>query len=180
MGKSRLLEEFLVTGRPDRVITTECRLYQAATPYFPFRSLLREAWGLEDLDGDDLEKASGELVDRAAPELAPWMSLIGLALGLDLPDSVEASQLEDQFRPARTLAAVDALLEATMTDPTVLVIEDTHWMDEPSRELLGGLLAGLSRYPWLVDPDPSPGQRRIHRSRLPGHHHDRPAPARYC
>ena len=51
-----------------------------------------------------------------------------------------------------------------MTDPTVLVIEDTHWMDEASRELLGGLLTGLSDIPGY-DPDPSTGHRRIHRSR---------------
>ena len=38
MGKSRLVEEFLTISQPDRVIGAECRLYQSATPYFPFRS----------------------------------------------------------------------------------------------------------------------------------------------
>ena len=158
MGKSRLLEEFLGgDGGPETVIRAECRLYQAATPYFPFRALLREAWGFQDLEGEALAKALIEMVDEAAPELAPWVSLIGMVLGIDLPASVEVAQLEDQFRPARTMAAVDALLEATIVDPTVFVIEDTHWMDEPSRELVAGLLVGLDRHPWMIVLTRRPG-----------------------
>jgi class 3 adenylate cyclase/tetratricopeptide (TPR) repeat protein len=149
MGKSRLVEEFLATSQPDRVIHAECRLYQSATPYFPFRDLLREVWGFGDMDPDASEKALVELVDTTAPELGPWLSLIGLTLGLEIADSVEVAQLEDQFRPARTMAAVGALLEATMKDPVVVVVDDTHWMDEPSRDLLAGLITGLDRYPWM-------------------------------
>jgi class 3 adenylate cyclase/tetratricopeptide (TPR) repeat protein len=149
MGKSRLLDEFLITSQPDKVIRAECRLYQSATSYFPFRELLGEAWGLGDLAPEASEKALAELVDTVAPDLRPWLSLIGLPLGLEIADSVEASQLEDQFRPARTIAAVGALLEATITDPVMFVIEDAHWMDEPSRGLLAGLVSGLERDPWM-------------------------------
>ncbi|HWL49421.1 MAG TPA: adenylate/guanylate cyclase domain-containing protein [Acidimicrobiia bacterium] len=149
MGKSRLLDEFLTTSQPERVIRAECRLYQAATSYFPFRELLGEAWGVGGLEPEAAEKTLAELVDTVAPELRPWLSLIGLPLGLEIADSVEASQLEDQFRPARTIAAIGALLEATITDPVMFVVEDTHWMDEPSRGLLAGLVSGLERDPWM-------------------------------
>ncbi len=157
MGKSRLLQEFLVRSGPDQVISAECRLYQAATPYFPFRSLLREAWDLAELGSAEAQKAIKALIEAKAPQLGPWLSLIGVAVGLEIPDSPEVGMLEDQFRPARTLASVDALLEATITDPTVFIIEDTHWMDDASRELLGGLLAGLSRHPWLIVLTRRPG-----------------------
>ena len=46
---------------------------------------------------------------------------------------------------------------ATIGDPTVFVIEDTHWMDEPSRELVAGLLVGLDRHPWLIVLTRRPG-----------------------
>ncbi len=36
-----------------------------------------------------------------------------------------------------------------MKDPVVVVVDDTHWMDEPSRDLLAGLVTGLDRYPWM-------------------------------
>jgi predicted ATPase/class 3 adenylate cyclase len=157
MGKSRLLEEFLARSIPDRVIDAECRLYQAATPYFPFRALLRAAWDLGDLGPRETHKALKALVDASAPDLAPWLSLIGVAVGVEIPESAEVQMLEDQFRPVRTMASVDTLLEATTTGPTVLIIEDTHWMDDASRELLGGLLSGLSRHPWLMVLTRRPG-----------------------
>ena len=157
MGKSRLREEFLATSQPEVVVTAECRLYQAATAYFPFRALLRGLWGLEELGIQECEMALFDLVKAKAPHLAPWVSLIGLLLGLEIRESLEVKQLEDQFRPARTLAAVDALLAATVTNPTVLIIEDTHWMDEPSRDLLAGLLAELSVHPWMIILTRRPG-----------------------
>jgi predicted ATPase len=56
------------------------------------------------------------------------------------------------------MVAVGSLLEATIVDPTVFVIEDTHWMDEPSRELVAGLLVGLDRRPWLIVLTRRPGE----------------------
>lgn len=157
MGKSRLLEEFVATSHPDEVVAAECRLYQAATAYFPFRALLRTVWGLGELDAEDSKKALAHLVATKTPDLAPWLSLIGLTLGLEVPESDEVRQLEDQFRPARTLAAIQELLAATVTSPTTFVIEDTHWMDEPSRDLLNGLLDGLDHLPWLIVLTRRPG-----------------------
>jgi class 3 adenylate cyclase/tetratricopeptide (TPR) repeat protein len=157
IGKSRLLQEFLARSAPERLVRAECRLYQASAPYFPFAALLRSVWGLEDLSDDATEAALGNLVDTSAPQLEPWLALIGLPLGLDLVQSPEVAQLEDQFRPARVLSSVASLLEATVTTPTLFAIEDTHWMDEASRELLAGLMIGLDRVPWLIALTRRPG-----------------------
>jgi len=158
MGKTRLLEEFLIRSVHDRLVRAECRLYQSATPYFPFRALLRGAWGMEEAMPDVSEAYLRRLVQMNAPELEPWLALIGLVLGLDLAESPEVAELEDQFRPARTISAVGALLEATLDTPTLFVIEDTHWMDEASRALQAGLLSGLERLPWLFALTRRPGE----------------------
>lgn len=158
MGKTRLLEEFLIRSVHDRLVRAECRLYQSATPFFPFRALLRGAWGMEDTNPDVSEAYLRRLVQIKAPELEPWLALIGLPLGLDLAESPEVAELEDQFRPARRVSAVGALLEATLDTPTLFVIEDTHWMDEASRELLAGLMSGLARLPWLFALTRRPGE----------------------
>ncbi|MEX0946683.1 MAG: adenylate/guanylate cyclase domain-containing protein, partial [Acidimicrobiia bacterium] len=159
MGKSRLLEEFLLTAHAAHVIRAECRLYQSTTPYFPFRSLLRAAWGLEDLDAALTEAALRDLVSTTAPSLEPWLSLIAIPLGLTVPESSAVTQLEDQFRPARTLAVVGELLEVTATAPTLFVIEDTHWMDDASGALIAGLLSGHDRLPWLFVLTRRPGSQ---------------------
>jgi class 3 adenylate cyclase len=168
MGKSRLLQEFFSQARADRVITTECRLYQAATPYFPFRAMLRDVWGLNDRDEEVNRKRLGELVDAHAPHLRPWMSLLAAPLDLDLERSPEVAQLEDQFRPARTLATVSGLLESTVEDPTVFVIEDNHWMDDSSGELLEGLIQQAEHDPWMFVLTRRPGVQGFVAAELPG------------
>jgi class 3 adenylate cyclase/tetratricopeptide (TPR) repeat protein len=157
LGKSRLLDELLAAVQPERVFAAECRLYQTATPYFPFRTLLRRAWGLDDPDPEATVAAVTELVRTRAPDLAPWLALIGMPLGLELPESPEVAQLDDQFRPLRTRSAVAKLLQATCDQPTLFLIEGGQWMDEASRDLLAALTSGIEALPWLTIVSRQPG-----------------------
>jgi len=158
MGKTRLLQEFLLRSGDSRTIRAECRLYQAATPYFPFRALLRQALEMEGMGPEDTANTLRKRVEEAAPALVPWLALIGAVLDVEIEPSLEVTQLEAQFRPARTVAAVGMLLEAVVTARTLFVIEDTHWMDDASRELLGGLMVGLEREPWMFILTRRPGE----------------------
>ncbi|CAN5867441.1 hypothetical protein BH23ACT5_BH23ACT5_04960 [soil metagenome] len=148
MGKTRLLQELFDRIRPPRLIAAECRLYHAATPYFPFRTLLRTVWDLTHPDDEENVARLRALLTAKAPQLEPWISLIGVLAHLDIEESPEVTALDDQFRPARTLSTVGALLEATVEEPAVFVIEDTHWMDDASGELLSGLIHLSERSPW--------------------------------
>ncbi|MGH8927364.1 MAG: adenylate/guanylate cyclase domain-containing protein, partial [Acidimicrobiia bacterium] len=158
MGKTRLLQEFLLRSGDSRIIRAECRLYQAATPYFPFRALLRQALDAEDADPQQLVDSLRERVSEMAPTLLPWLALFGAVLDVEIEPSPEVAQLETQFRPARTVAVVGTLLEAIVTARTLLVVEDTHWMDDASRELLAGLMSGLERQPWMLILTRRPGE----------------------
>lgn len=159
MGKTRLLQEFLLRSGDSRTIRAECRLYQAATPYFPFRALLSQALEIEGLGPEEAINLLSKRVEEAAPALVPWLSLIAVVLDLEIEPSPEVTQLDDQFRRARTVAAVGMLLEAVTTARTLFVIEDTHWMDDASRELLAGLLVGLERQPWMFILTRRPGDQ---------------------
>ncbi len=159
MGKSRLLGEFLSRHDEVDVLRGECRLYQAATPYFPLRTILRDAFGLGGLADEDAATALASLVRESAPQLQPWLSLIGTALDLELPPSREVEELEDEFRRTRLEQAVTGLLAATVTEPSVILIEDTHWMDEPSRDLIERLTSDLDGRPWLVLLSTRPSDR---------------------
>ncbi len=158
MGKSRLLDEFL--GRTDGawLIHAECRLYQSATPYFPFRAILRSVLGLEGLDHAGAVEALERIVDERTPALRPWLSLIATPLDLEVAPSQEVEALEDEFRRTRLEEAVAALVAELATEPAVVVVEDTHWMDGPSRGLLARVTAGLRAHPWLILLSRRPGQ----------------------
>ena len=151
-GKSRLLRQ-LEEQVEVPVRSVGCRLYQSSTPYYPFHELLRRALGLL-VDGDGSEAAMVErlrtLVQGAAPELEPWLALIGTAAGLTVDPSPELLRLDDEYRKPRLEQAVVALLRAVVTEPTVLGLEDANWIYDASRDLLVALAAAAPSAPWVL------------------------------
>ena len=73
-----------------------------------------------------------------------------MPLGLELPDTPETAVLGDEFRKTRTEEVVRELLGTILLEPTVLVFEDAHWMDDASSDLLRQLIEGLDLRAWLI------------------------------
>jgi DNA-binding CsgD family transcriptional regulator len=82
--------------------------------------------------------------DDGAPPLWPWLqALTGrperaglLALAGPLPATADPGAAAQAARAARLLA-FEAVLDRLSAAPTVVVLEDLHWADEPSLVLLG-------------------------------------------
>ena len=53
---------------------------------------------------------------------------------------------------------VAALVAKVAEEPAIVVVEDTHWMDEPSRGLLDRVSMELRGSPWLLIITRRPGQ----------------------
>ena len=151
LGKSRLLDE-LHTRAPglDRQMLL-CHTYESTTPYFPFRLWLRELLGIEP--DWSCEEAALELersIVQLAPELAPWTPLVASVMDIPMPPTPETLQLEARFRGARLGAVITELLASRLGQPTMLVVEDAHSIDDASADLLGHLARHVSAVPWLL------------------------------
>lgn len=136
IGKSRLVRE-LRSRAPDTAWHfSSAELFEASTPYFPYQRLLREALGIE-LNTPDGEVASAleQFVSKSAPELGPWLPLAATVMDLSVPETDETAQLDPKYRGVKTHETVETLLNAALEQPTVLIIEDAHWIDEASYEL---------------------------------------------
>ncbi len=157
MGKSRLLDEFLTRAEASKVVRAGCRLYQSGTPYFPFRAILRSVLGLEGLDDAASVSALAELVEERTPTLGPWLSLLATPLDLAVEPSPDVRALDDKFRRARLEEVVAALVVEVASEPAIVVVEDTHWMDEPSWGLLARITLELRDRPWLLVLTSRPG-----------------------
>ncbi len=151
MGKSRLLGELRTRSIGVRELTARCELYEATTPYYPFRAILRPLLGLDPLrlSESDTEQLVATLAERA-PELLPWAPLVGIAADVAVAETRESEQIEDQFRAARLGAVVGDLLARFLAGPTLLMIEDTQWIDDASAELLRALRPVVEDQPWVV------------------------------
>ena len=155
VGKSRLLFEFLQgleeTGLLE--LETTCLSYGASIPYHPILELLRRYLGLEDgQPGDEVHAFVAKRLEALGIEGEEPATLVAHFLGVSAPESFllrfSGPQLKERtFDTVRTI-----LLRATDAQPVILVVENVHWIDASSEELLKHLAAELPGAPAAASP----------------------------
>jgi class 3 adenylate cyclase/tetratricopeptide (TPR) repeat protein len=151
IGKSKLVAASGALDQGLLRIRIEAGRYSLATPYFALRRGLREAMGLgADASTETVEAVLRSVVAGFAPDLEPWIPLIAIPLGLELSDSPEIALLDPSMRKTTMHNAVADLMPRVLAEPTLVHIEDSHWLDAASCELLDAVLAGVGRRPWTV------------------------------
>jgi class 3 adenylate cyclase/tetratricopeptide (TPR) repeat protein len=152
VGKSRLSAEFAdrCRIRGAAVVETQALSHGAALPYLPVLTLLRRLFGIDERDAPDVarQKIAGSLLlldDGFKASLPLLFDFLGV------PDAAHRTVADDPEARLRLLVdACVALLHARATSqPTLLVIEDLHWLDAPSDAFLRQLLAALAGAPVL-------------------------------
>ncbi|HSP97702.1 MAG TPA: AAA family ATPase [Candidatus Dormibacteraeota bacterium] len=147
-GKSRVIYEFkqrlLEEGEPVYFFEGRCAALNQSIPLAPFVAMLRQYFDLSSSDDEDsacrkvesrLGKAMAK-VDDAYPLLCRVLS-VPAQLPADLP-------LEHLKR--ETFEAIAKLVQTeSRRAPVVMILEDLHWIDEPSQELLEMAITRLSR-----------------------------------
>ena len=150
VGKSRLLEALRDEATGLRQLHGVCEAYTASTPYAVWRELLREfmEFGRDDSDAV-VENRLRETVAARAPDLMPWLPLVGIAFGLEIAPTAEVAMLAENNRRRKLHETVSRFLEVLISDPTLIEIENIHNIDEASAELLAHLTGELAGRPWL-------------------------------
>ena len=111
IGKSRLVDELRSHADDAVVLVAGCEEYESSTPYHPIRQLLRDVLGIPAAAGvHDVVDRLRHRVEANAPELVPWLPLVGVPLDLPIPDTAETARLDPRFRKARTEEVVAQLL----------------------------------------------------------------------
>jgi class 3 adenylate cyclase/tetratricopeptide (TPR) repeat protein len=138
IGRSRLVQE-LVDRCPDVIgLHVRCEEYEASTPYFALRAPMRAALRLEpNADAAEVELHLREVVARVDQTLEPWLPLLGILLGIELPSTAATEGLDERFlRETLADVAMRFLVSTLAGTPTMLLVEDAHFMDEASADLL--------------------------------------------
>jgi tetratricopeptide (TPR) repeat protein len=143
IGKTRLLTEVLAAAPNVRVLRSTCEEYEASTPYYALRAAMREVVGLDPgTTPAAQERRLRKAVAAADRELVPWVPLLGILLGLDLPATPETKTLDERFLAEVLADVTQRFLVATLgNSPVALVVEDAQFMDDSS----AGLLHRLSK-----------------------------------
>jgi class 3 adenylate cyclase/tetratricopeptide (TPR) repeat protein len=149
LGKSRLVREALGSDHP-RIVDMHAEPYGASNSYRVVRDPLRNLFGLSGADSAALGEQLRILVAKTVPHLEPFLPLLGDALQLAIPATVESGSIGAQFRADRTADVVLELIAAIHDEPLVFVAEDMQWADDASAHLLGRVAAAAQSNPWLL------------------------------
>jgi predicted ATPase/class 3 adenylate cyclase len=151
IGKTRLLAELRRSAGDLRAVAMQCEQIDQSRPYAAAGAILRRAMQLGPLAGDaETEERLRTAVAGRAPSLEPWLPLLGIPLGLELAATPETSRLDEKFVPERIAESVRDLLRALVPETALVVLDDAHWLDEASNDLIGQVAGDSRELHWLV------------------------------
>ena len=84
------------------------------------------------------------------PDLVPWLPLLAVPFDAGVPATPEVDALAPTHSRDRLHAIVETFLEGVLMMPTLIVVEDIHWLDDASLFLLRHLVARSAARPWLI------------------------------
>src|SRR5215510_1409919 len=142
IGKSRLIVEFRESLATKGVTCLEgqCHSHGTAVPYLPILDVLTAACGIAEGDAPGLmaDKARTTLLEAGMDllETAPYLMHL-----LDIEHDAERfAELTPDVTKARIFETLrQLLLRKSRQSPLVIVVEDLHWIDSTSEELLASL-----------------------------------------
>jgi class 3 adenylate cyclase/tetratricopeptide (TPR) repeat protein len=151
IGKTRLLEELRAVAGDMRALHVTCEPFTAGTPYLLWRRLLRQLLGISaDLGDPSVLARLRTFVAAAEPELAPWLPLLAIPLGIAVPPTPESDQLDEENRRQKLREVLVAFLASGLASPSLIEIEDAHNADPASADLLGAAAEAAGAQPWLI------------------------------
>jgi class 3 adenylate cyclase/tetratricopeptide (TPR) repeat protein len=146
IGKSRLLLEFQrrIADEPVTWLTGRCISYGKEMAYLPIIDLLKHNFQVEEGDDDATVSAKIERgMEALGEELQPAIPHVKYLLSVPPGDDTVLS-LDAQQRRLKLFEALRAMmLQGGQRRPLVLVVEDLHWIDKTSEEVLLHLVDSL-------------------------------------
>ncbi|MDQ3498621.1 MAG: DUF2791 family P-loop domain-containing protein, partial [Actinomycetota bacterium] len=155
LGKSRLLAEVSESAKSGpQVAWLEGRAlsYGQAVTYYPWRQVIREAIGAQDGEAPEVvrEKLHRDAVCGAMPEGEP--QYLEVILSVESDATLEAlTALEGDALVEHITRATRGYLRASASlMPTVIVLDDLHWADTASLDLLLGVAGLVEDLPLVI------------------------------
>jgi class 3 adenylate cyclase/tetratricopeptide (TPR) repeat protein len=143
MGKSRLVAELVRDARRRGVMVAygECQSFGANISYFPWRDVWRRLLHVrEDVPTEERVRALERELAAIDPALVARAPLLGVVLDIPIPDNELTGPFDAKVRKASLESLLVACLQArAVRHPLVIVLEDCHWLDPLSRDLLVAL-----------------------------------------
>jgi class 3 adenylate cyclase/tetratricopeptide (TPR) repeat protein len=154
IGKTRLLTEVITRARRRSIpcFGGECQSYGLNVSYLVWRSVFRAFFDLDSIrsTSEQIEIIEAKLAATDAA-LVGRVPLLAPVLNIPIPDN-ELTMLFDAKLRKESLEAmlVDVIRARASETPLLLVLEDCHWLDHLSHELLHVIGRAVADLPVLI------------------------------
>jgi class 3 adenylate cyclase len=152
LGKSRLLEELQTEWGDDSTwLVSRAVSFDATRPYSLFQQRVLQVFGVEDRDSPDvIRQKIGIQPQGFSPELQGTVAGAVEAI-LEIRGESDSIQLQGAALKDQIYEACHQLWRADANRaPTVMVMDDIHWSDQASADLLIDLLPLVEEVPLFI------------------------------
>jgi class 3 adenylate cyclase/tetratricopeptide (TPR) repeat protein len=151
VGKSRLVRAFRERLPVDTAqITWYCSPYGKGTANFPFIEHLKRMLARPQFDNLEQLAQLERLCEELEVESARSRPLIARLLDIELPEPDTQQLPAEELKRRLQQLQVDLLRKTATRTPTVLIVEDLHWVDPTSTEVLGQAIDELANEPVML------------------------------
>jgi adenylate cyclase len=151
LGKSRLAAEVVRVARQKGFAGYggACQSDAVSTPYHVWKNIWRAFFdvGPETPPRRLMRNLEGEIEDRAPLRVAA-MPLLNLLLGVNIPENDFTRALDPKTRQSALHALLEDCLKAAAQDePLLIILDDVHWIDALSHDLLEQMAKATANLP---------------------------------
>ncbi len=156
IGKSRLVQEMRAIVRQEGIpqLGGAGSSIEQNTPYRAWRDVFSLLFDLEELEVTDLRQRQERVatyMQTHAPQLQARTPLLNDLLNLELPENELTRHLDPKLRHESLISLLLDLLRLQMQQgPLVITLEDAHWLDAASWELVLEVARTLADLPLLL------------------------------
>jgi class 3 adenylate cyclase/DNA-binding SARP family transcriptional activator len=154
IGKSRVAESLLarLENEPHARLRYFCSPHHAHSPLYPIIAQLERAAGFAPGSGDSAKLDRLEtLLKPTTTNLPRDVALIAELLGVPADERYPALAVSPQQKREMTLTALlDQIGGLAAKHPVLIVVEDAHWIDPTSLDLLDRMVACAANLPVLL------------------------------
>ena len=150
LGKSRLVAEVIRSARRRGFVGYggACQSDGIHTPYLAWKSIWQAFFDVDpEMPSRKLIRWLEEEIKDRAPDRVDAIPLLNVVLDLNIPENDFTQNLEPKIRQSALHALLeDCLKAAAQEEPILIVVEDLHWIDALSHDLLEQLAKALANY----------------------------------
>lgn len=154
IGKTRLVAEAIRLATDQRLdgYAGECQSFGTNTSYLVWQSIWRSFFEVDPArEATEQVGALQRQLELIDPALVPRLPLLGATLNLSIPDNDLTRSFDAKLRKTSLESLlVDCLRIRARTTPLLLVLEDCHWLDPLSLDLLEVIGRAIADLPVLL------------------------------